>query len=40
MMFDELLTITVSQNDPFLSTACEVVTNANKTITKYGYQRK
>ena len=40
MMFDELLTITVSQNDLCLSTACEVVTNANKTITKYGYQRK
>jgi hypothetical protein len=40
MLFDKLVTITISANDPFLSMACEVVTNANKPYTKYGYQRK
>jgi hypothetical protein len=40
MLFDKLVTITIAQNDPFLSMACEVVTNANKPYTKYGYQRK
>lgn len=40
MMFDELLAISVSANDPFLNMAREVVTGANKTITQYKYQRK
>jgi len=40
MLFDRLVTITIAQNDPFLSMACEVVTNANKPYTKYGYLRK
>lgn len=40
MLFDELLTITVSPTDPFIATAKEVMLNASKTITQYGYNRK
>lgn len=40
MMFDELLVISVNDNDPFIIAAQEVVTHASKTSTKYGYERK
>jgi len=39
-VFDELLAVTNSTNDSFISTAKEVVGNASKTITTFGYPRK
>jgi hypothetical protein len=40
MVFDELIVISIMPTDPFLCAAREVLTNANKTITQYRYQRK
>lgn len=39
-MFDELLAVTNTVSDPFILAAKEVLGNANKTITTFGYQRK
>jgi hypothetical protein len=39
-MFDELLALTNTVSDPFISVAKEVLGNAQKTITTFGYQRK
>lgn len=40
MFFDELLVVTISPTDSYMLVAKEVVTNACKTFTQYGYQRK
>ena len=40
MLFDELLVVTVSASDPYIAMAKEVMMNASKTITQYGYIRK
>lgn len=40
MFFDELLVVTISPSDSYMLVAKEVVTNACKTFTQYGYQRK
>ena len=39
-MFDELLAVTNTVSDPFILAAKEVLGNAQKTITTFGYQRK
>lgn len=39
-MFDELLAVTNTVSDPFICVAKEVLGNAQKTITTFGYQRK
>lgn len=39
-MFDELLAVTNSVSDPFILAAKEVLGNAQKTITTFGYERK
>lgn len=39
-MFDELLALTNTVSDPYILTAKEVLGNAQKTITTFGYQRK
>ena len=39
-MFDELLAVTNTVSDPFILAAKEVLGNANKTITTFGYERK
>jgi len=40
MLFDELIVISINENDPFILAAKEVVTNVNKTYTLYRYPRK
>lgn len=40
MLFDELVAISIFEKDPFIETAREVVTTANKTFTHYRYPRK
>lgn len=40
MLFDELMVISVNENDPFILAAKEVVTTASKTSTHYKYPRK
>ena len=37
MMFDELLSVSVAGNDPFLCMAREVATSNSKSFTQYGY---
>jgi len=37
---DELLVVTNTASDPFMSAAKEVLGNAQKTITTFGYERK
>lgn len=39
-MFDELLAVTNTVSDPFILAAKEVLGNAQKTITTFGYTRK
>ena len=39
-MFDELLAVTNSISDPYILVAKEVLGNAGKTITTFGYERK
>lgn len=40
MLFDELMIISISINEPFIESAKEVVTSSGKTFTHYRYQRK
>lgn len=40
MLFDELMVISVHENDPYILAAKEVVTTASKTSTHYKYPRK
>jgi hypothetical protein len=40
LFFDELMVISVNENDPFILAAKEVVTTASKTSTHYKYPRK
>lgn len=40
MLFDELLAISTVESDPFINSAKEVITLANKTFTHYKYPRK
>lgn len=40
MLFDELIVISINDNDPFIVAANEVVTNVNKSSTVYRYARK
>lgn len=40
MLFDELMIISVVENDPYILAAKEVVTTASKTSTHYRYPRK
>lgn len=40
MFFDELMIISINENDPFILAAKEVVTTASKTSTHYRYTRK
>lgn len=40
MLFDELMVISIATNDPYIESAKEVVTTANKTFTQYRYPRK
>lgn len=39
-IFDELLAITNTLHDPYINAAKDVMGNAGKTITTFGYQRK
>lgn len=40
MLFDELMVISIHENDPYILAAKEVVTTASKTSTHYKYERK
>lgn len=40
MFFDELMAISIAEEDQFIKSAREVVTSANKTFTHYKYPRK
>lgn len=40
MLFDELMVISIAENDPYIESAREVVTSASKTFTHYRYPRK
>ena len=40
MLYDELVVFTIVGHDPYIESAKEVVTTANKTYTNYGYPRK
>lgn len=40
MFFDELMAISTVDKDPYIESAKEVVTTANKTFTHYRYPRK
>lgn len=40
MFFDQLMAISTVERDPYIESAKEVMTTANKTFTQYGYPRK
>lgn len=40
MLFDELMVISINENDPYIVAAKEVVTTASKNSTQYRYKRK
>lgn len=39
-MYDELLIVSIAEEDNFINGAIEVMTNLNKSITHYRYNRK